>query len=81
MPAAIQASRPAAVASAVSATIGGQTATVSYAGAAPGEVAGLMQVNLLIPASVQPGGYVPVVLQVGNSSTVNGAVWIAVAAN
>lgn len=65
----------------VSVTIGGQPATVGYAGAAPGEVAGLMQINVLIPASVTPGGYVPVVLQVGNNSTVNGAVWIAVSSN
>jgi uncharacterized protein (TIGR03437 family) len=65
----------------VSVTIGGIPATVQYAGAAPGQVAGLIQVNVQIPAGVQPGGYVPVVLQVGDSSTTDGAVWIAVAAN
>lgn len=52
-----------------------------YAGGAPGQVAGLMQVNVQIPARVEPGGYVPVVLQVGDASTTDGAVWIAVAGN
>jgi hypothetical protein len=33
--------------------------------------------NLLL----QPGGYVPVVLQVGDASTTSGAVWISVAGN
>ena len=65
----------------VSATVGGIPAVVQYAGAAPGQVAGLMQVNVQIPAGVQPGGYVPVVLTVGNVSTTSGAVWIAVAGN
>ena len=37
-----------------------------------------MQLNLLVPAGVTPGGYVPVVLTVGNQRTVDGAVWIAV---
>lgn len=48
----------------VTATVGGQPAQVTYYGAAPGEVAGLMQVNLQIPAGVQPGD-VPVVISVG----------------
>ena len=62
----------------VTATVGGVPATVSYAGGVPLTVAGLMQVNIQIPKGVTPGGYVPVVLTVGNSSTVDGAVWIAV---
>ncbi|HVW10839.1 MAG TPA: hypothetical protein VHC90_19770 [Bryobacteraceae bacterium] len=62
----------------ITATVGGQDATVAYAGAVPGVVAGLMQVNVQIPADVTPGGYVPVVLQAGDNSTVDGAVWIAV---
>jgi uncharacterized protein (TIGR03437 family) len=61
--------------------VGGAQANVVYAATAPTEVAGLFQVNIQIPAGVQPGGYVPVVLQVGNNSTVSGAVWIAVSAN
>ena len=61
----------------VSVTVDGIPATVQYAGSAPGLVAGLMQVNVEIPSGVQPGGYVPVVLQVGDHSS-SPAVWIAV---
>jgi uncharacterized protein (TIGR03437 family) len=57
----------------VTVTVGGQPAPVSYAGAAPGEVAGLMQVNVQIPAGIQIGGYVPVMLQVGNATGSPGA--------
>jgi uncharacterized protein (TIGR03437 family) len=62
----------------VSVTVGGVPATIQYAGGAPGQVAGLMQVNVQIPGGVQPGGYVPVVLQVGDRTS-SPAVWIAVA--
>ena len=65
----------------VSVTIGGLPATFTYAGAAPTEVAGLLQVVVQIPQGVQPGGYVPVVLKIGTASTVAGAAWIAVSAN
>ena len=64
----------------VKVTIGGVPVTPVYAGAAPTLIAGLMQLVVQIPAGVQPGGYVPVVLTVGNTSTVDGAAWIAVAA-
>jgi uncharacterized protein (TIGR03437 family) len=50
----------------VRATVGGFPAVVQFAGAAPGQVAGLMQVNVQIPAGITPGGYVPVSLQVGD---------------
>jgi uncharacterized protein (TIGR03437 family) len=62
------------------ATVGGIPATIQYAGSAPEQVAGLMQVNVQIPSGVQPGGYVPVVLQVGDSAS-SPAVWIAVSGN
>jgi len=62
----------------VSVTVGGLQATVQYAGGAPGQPAGLLQVNVQIPNGVTPGGYVPVVLQVGDATTTPGAVWIAV---
>ena len=45
----------------VTATVGGQPATVQFAGLAPGFV-GLYQVNVQIPAGVTPGSAVPVVL-------------------
>ena len=59
-------------------TVGGIPATVQYAGQAPGQPPGLMQINVQIPNGVQPGGYAPVVLTVGDASSINGAVWIAV---
>jgi uncharacterized protein (TIGR03437 family) len=65
----------------VSVMVGGIPAMFQYAGGAPGQVAGLMQVNVQIPDGVRPGGYVPVVLQVGDASTTPGAVWVAVSGN
>ncbi len=62
----------------VSVTVGGIPVKPAYAGAAPTEVLGLMQIVIQIPPGVQPGGYVPVQLQVGIGSTVSGAAWIAV---
>lgn len=45
----------------VTATVGGQAATVQFAGLAPGFV-GLYQVNVQIPAGVAPGSSMPLVL-------------------
>ena len=59
--------------------IGGIPANVLYAGAAPGAVAGLMQIVIRVPAGVQSGGYVPIQLFVGQNPTAAGAAWIAVA--
>jgi len=53
----------------VTVQIGGQTADVSYYGAAPGELAGVLQVNAKVPANVQRGTSVPVVITVGSSSS------------
>ena len=60
----------------VSVTIGGLPAVVNYAGAAPTLVAGLMQVNVQVPAGFADSTAVPVVLQVGgvNSPAVTIAV-------
>jgi uncharacterized protein (TIGR03437 family) len=44
--------------------IGGVPATVEYAGGSPGSVAGLLQVNVRIPAGVTAGPAVPVVLRI-----------------
>jgi len=49
----------------VTASVGGIGATVQYAGEAPGEVAGLMQVNVLVPQGASPGPTVPVTINVG----------------
>jgi uncharacterized protein (TIGR03437 family) len=53
----------------VAVTIGGAFAAVQYAGQAPYAVAGVMQINALIPSGLQPGSVVPVVVQVGSVST------------
>ena len=56
----------------VTATVGGAPATVVYAGAAPGNVAGFGQVNVQIPANTVPGNAVPVRLAVGGTPTPDG---------
>lgn len=48
----------------VTVTIGGIPAQVLYAGAAPGFVAGVLQVNAVVPANA-PSGNVPVVVTIG----------------
>ncbi|HJZ96434.1 MAG TPA: hypothetical protein VKE70_07995 [Candidatus Solibacter sp.] len=62
-------------------TIGGQTAQLLFYGEAPGQVAGLMQINVQIPASTSPGD-VPVVVTIGTAASQSankaGAVTLAV---
>ena len=53
----------------VAVVIGGQTVKPQYAGGAPGEVAGVMQINVQIPSGIQIGNAVPVVVQVGSVSS------------
>ncbi len=56
----------------VTAQIGGQAATVLYAGGAPGIVAGVIQVNLRVPRGTAAGAAVPLVLSVGGSTSQSG---------
>jgi len=56
----------------VSVEIGGLPAVVDYAGGAPLEVAGLLQVNVTIPAGVATGVSVPVVIKVGTATSQTG---------
>jgi uncharacterized protein (TIGR03437 family) len=49
----------------VSVAIRGVTATVQYAGAAPGFVSGLLQVNVQVPTSIDFGNLVPLRLNLG----------------
>jgi uncharacterized protein (TIGR03437 family) len=49
----------------VGVTIGGKSANLSYAGGAPGLVAGVMQINAQIPTGITAGNSVPVMIQVG----------------
>jgi len=55
----------------VTVTIGGQSATVLYQGAAPGLVAGVSQINAQVPASVTPGSAVSVRITVGGVPSQN----------
>jgi uncharacterized protein (TIGR03437 family) len=56
----------------VTATVGGVAATVAYAGSAPGDVYGIMQVNVTIPAGAASGASVPIVISVGNTPSQSG---------
>lgn len=52
----------------VQVTVGGQPAVVLYAGTSPGAVAGLVQVNVIIPPTSATGS-VPITLTVGSAAT------------
>jgi uncharacterized protein (TIGR03437 family) len=52
----------------VTATVGGVPAPVAYAGSAPGDVEGIMQVNLQIPSGLTAGAQ-PIVITLGSGST------------
>jgi uncharacterized protein (TIGR03437 family) len=57
-----------ALALTTTATVGGQPATVTYAGPAPGFVGGIIQVNLTIPSGTASGN-IPVVVTVGTAAS------------
>lgn len=61
----------------VSLTIGGQPATVLYAGSAPFQVWGILQVNAIIPTGLASGPQ-PLVLTIGGASTALQPVTVAV---
>lgn len=50
-------------------TIGGVPARVEYAGSAPGFVAGVLQVNVVVPENAPSGNAVPVILTIGGVSS------------
>jgi uncharacterized protein (TIGR03437 family) len=50
------------------ATVGGQPATVQFAGAAPGLVTGVFQINIQVPTGIT-GNNVPVTVSINGSST------------
>ena len=56
---------------AVAVTINGQPAQYTYAGEAPGLVAGMMQLNVQIPANA-PSGALPIVVSIGGNPSQNG---------
>jgi uncharacterized protein (TIGR03437 family) len=55
----------------VTATIGGKSATVQFAGGAPRIVAGVLQVNVQVPTGLTAGAN-DVVLKAGSSSSPSG---------
>jgi uncharacterized protein (TIGR03437 family) len=61
----------------VSLTIGGQPAPLQYVGPSPGTVAGLLQINALVPAGIGPGPQ-PIVLTVGQNNNAQQQVTVAV---
>jgi astacin len=56
----------------LSVRIGGVDAPVHYAGAAPGLVAGVMQINVQVPDSIVTGPAVPIQLVVGTATSPSG---------
>ncbi|HKE22357.1 MAG TPA: hypothetical protein VKB88_08205 [Bryobacteraceae bacterium] len=46
-----------------------QSMQLQYAGGAPGEIAGLMQINAVIPQDIQTGDAVPIFVSVGSGSS------------
>jgi len=54
--------------------------TLPFAGGAPGQVAGLLQINAVVPDGITPSSAVPVVVRVGDATS-QGGVTIAVSAN
>lgn len=59
----------------VTATVGGRAATVIYAGGAPGQIAGVMQVEVVVPAGAGTGS-VPVVVTAAGASSVGASVYL-----
>jgi uncharacterized protein (TIGR03437 family) len=53
----------------VSVHIGGFTAEILYAGAAPGQISGVLQVNCQVPAQVSPGNSIPLLLTAGEATS------------
>ena len=58
----------------VSVAVGGQIAKVLYAGAAPGFIAGAMQINVRLPAGIGVNVTLPLTVNVGSFSSQAGAV-------
>jgi uncharacterized protein (TIGR03437 family) len=61
----------------VTVTIGGQTAQIEYAGEAPTLVAGVIQINAVIPAGTATGNQ-PVVVTIGTNTNSNQTITVAV---
>lgn len=62
----------------VTVLIGSSSAAVEYAGSVPGQVTGLIQLNVRVPEGAPAGDTVPVVLSVGGVSSLVGGVTLAI---
>ena len=58
-------------------TIGGVNAAVQYAGAVPGAVAGLTQINVKVPGGLSPALALPVIVKIGDFTS-TGSVTVSV---
>src|SRR5579875_649189 len=56
----------------VAVTIGGQAAEVTYQGAVPGQVAGMVEVTVRVPTGIEAGSAVPIAVQIGGISAQSG---------
>ncbi len=56
----------------IAVSVGGQPANYQFAGEAPGLVSGVMQLNVLIPATLTNTGNVPISVTIGSNSTQGG---------
>ena len=56
----------------VTASVGGVNANVAYAGGSPGLVAGVLQVNVQVPQTTAAGNSVPIVLNIGGTTSQTG---------
>ncbi len=63
----------------VNVAIGGKSAVVQFAGGSPGTVAGVMQVNVVVPSGL-PAGNASLIVQAGSAAS-QGGVTIAVSGN
>ncbi len=61
----------------VTATIGGKAATVQFAGAAPGEITGVVQFNIQVPMGVS-GTALPIVITINGSTLVQSQAGVTV---
>jgi uncharacterized protein (TIGR03437 family) len=62
----------------VTATIGGVAATVAFVGAAPGEITGVVQIDLQVPAGVS-GPALPVVITINGSTVIQSQTGVTIA--
>jgi uncharacterized protein (TIGR03437 family) len=57
------------IANTVRIDIDGQPAVVTYAGSTPGAVAGLVQINAIVPSTVRSGSAIPITVSVGTPAS------------